>query len=201
MPNAHEALGQDVQEEAPHAFLHFQGHDVTGVSPVRVAPLEGDLAMVEGHEAVMAEGDAVGRPAEGVQDLGGRAQGSLGIDDPVVRAELLQEACKARRGTEALEGVRALECPPVLGVGQGLEGLAAEDPRERLDGKEKVSALRGHPPVPCRCQGPASHHTVDMEVVVEHLVPGVQPQGEPQFAPEPCGIPAKGLQGLRGTLA
>ena len=89
----------------------------------------------------------------------------------------------------------------MVGVGQGLEVLAAEDPRERLDGKEEVSAVRGHPPVTCRCQGPASHHTVDMDMVFKHLVPGVQHQGEPQFAPEPCGITAKGLQGLRGTLA
>src|SRR5215475_965784 len=43
VPNTHEALGQDVQEEAPHEFLHFQSHDVMGVSPVRVAPPEGDL--------------------------------------------------------------------------------------------------------------------------------------------------------------
>jgi hypothetical protein len=74
VPNAHESLGQDVQEEASNEFLHFQGHDVTGVSPVRVAPLEGDLAIVECHEAVIADGDAVGIPAEVVQDLVGRAK-------------------------------------------------------------------------------------------------------------------------------
>ena len=39
-----------------------------------------------------------------------------------------------------------------------------------------------------------------MDVVLQHLVPGVEHHGEAQFAAEPPGIAAKGLQGLRGTL-
>ena len=71
VPNAHEPLGQDVQEETPHEFLRFQGHDVPCVAPVRIAPLEGDLAMVERHETVIADGDAVGVAAEVAQGMMG----------------------------------------------------------------------------------------------------------------------------------
>ena len=99
VPNAHASLWQDVQEEAPNAYHHFQGHDVPGVSPAPMAPLERDLAILERHEAVMADGDAVGIPTEVAQDMMGRAKRRLGIDDPVLRAERLQEARKTFRVT------------------------------------------------------------------------------------------------------
>ncbi len=39
-----------------------------------------------------------------------------------------------------------------------------------------------------------------MQVLVEVLAPGVEHHGAPDLAPEPFGIPAKGLERLGGGL-
>ena len=117
-----------------------------------------------------------------------------------MRKERVQEAGKALRVPEGVGGVGEPECPLVVGVSQGVEVFAAEDLRERLDGKEKVAALGGNPPVLLGGQGTASDHTVDMDVMLKDLIPGVQHHSDAQFAPEPPGIPSKDLQGLRGTV-
>src|SRR6202011_1657748 len=52
-----------------------------------VSPAEGDLALFEGDESVVGEGDAVGVAVEITQSMSRSAEGWLGIDDPVVAEE------------------------------------------------------------------------------------------------------------------
>jgi hypothetical protein len=65
VPNADEALGDDVEEEAADE-LHT-GREI--------------------DEALVGEGDAVSVAPEGLEHLRGAGEGGLGVDDPVVLAE------------------------------------------------------------------------------------------------------------------
>ena len=48
MPDAHEALRQDVQQEALQELIDGQGSEVLLIAVRRIAPTEGDLAIDEG---------------------------------------------------------------------------------------------------------------------------------------------------------
>jgi hypothetical protein len=60
--DAVEALGQDVHEEASDELRYRQGHGLVSLAALGavVLPLEGDLVVVEGDEAAVGDGDAVG---------------------------------------------------------------------------------------------------------------------------------------------
>jgi hypothetical protein len=99
-----------------------------------------------------------------------------------------------------LGGASKLKFSLSVGSTQGTQVLAAENLGEGLDRKEKVSAFGGNPALMLGCQGTAGDHTVNMDMVVEHLVPGMEHHGDAQLTAEPSGIASKGLQRLRSAL-
>ncbi len=75
MADAVEACGEHVEEKAADEFGYRQGHGlvpITVFGPV-VLPLEGDLLVVEGDEAAVRDGDAVGVAGEIGEDRLGAA--------------------------------------------------------------------------------------------------------------------------------
>ena len=117
MADAYEALGQHVQEEAAQELYRVEGHDTLLASVRIVPPEEADVLSVESGEAVIADGHAVGVAAEIAEDMFGTAERRLGIDVPVLVAELLHELFEPRpiaeisRRTTAIEQVFAIELP------------------------------------------------------------------------------------------
>ena len=82
MADADEPVGEHVQEEAPEELLRGQRHDLHPV-PVRVVlPPEPHHAVRQAEQTVVGERHAMGVAAQIVQDLGGTAEGRLGVDDP-----------------------------------------------------------------------------------------------------------------------
>ena len=81
-----------------------------------------------------------------------------------------------------------------VGSTQGAQVLAAKDLGEGLDGKEKVSAFGGNPSVMLGRQGTAGDHAVNMDVVLQNLIPGMKHHRDAQLTSEPFGIASKGLQ-------
>ena len=57
-----------------------------------VLPAEGDLVILEGDEAMVGDGDAMGIAGEIAENVMGTAEGWLGIDDPVVTEQGAQES-------------------------------------------------------------------------------------------------------------
>ena len=97
-------------------------------------------------------------------------------------------------------GPSELEALLRIGVLQGGEIFAPKHPGERFDGKEKVAALGGYPAGAVWSQRSTGDHTVDMEVVVQGLAPGMQHHRDAEFTPEPLGVPSKRLQRRRRRL-
>ena len=112
--NADEPFGDHMEQEAPDELVDCEGHDCGAVPPAPVAPPEHDVALTEGHQAVIAEGDPMRIAAQVREDMLRGGKGRLGIDDP----GLLPQRCK-----KALEGLRltqwrcrAGELEPVLRI-------------------------------------------------------------------------------------
>ena len=59
-----------------------------------ILPAKGDAFMVEGQQAMIGNGHAMGVTAEVAQHLHGSAEGGLGIDDPVVAVQTADEFCE-----------------------------------------------------------------------------------------------------------
>ena len=62
-----------------------------------VSPAEGDAIVLEGHEAMIGDGDAMGVAGQVVENLFGTAEGWLGVDDPVLLAKLPEEVAEGVR--------------------------------------------------------------------------------------------------------
>jgi len=162
--DAREARGQDMEQEAAEELGRGEVHRLHAVTVGVVAPAESDDAVVQGEEAVVAEGDAVGVAAEVGEHLRGAAEGGLGVDDPGRAAQSAQEIADVEIGGQSLTRDGVLE---------RREDLAAKDLRERAHGKQE--ALAGRDPAGAvGGQGAAGHHAVQVDVLAEILSPGVE---------------------------
>ena len=64
-----------------------------------VSPAEGDAIVLEGHETVVGDRDPMGVAGQVFENMFGTAEGWLGVDYPVLLAELPEEVAECiRRG-------------------------------------------------------------------------------------------------------
>jgi len=94
MANTHETAGQDVKQETAEKLIRRKGHEALLVVVSRVSEAERDLVIVEGDQAVVRDGDAMGVSAEVAEHLVGSAERRLAIDHPVMAEELTEKALK-----------------------------------------------------------------------------------------------------------
>jgi len=91
MANAHEAIWQDVKQEAADEFVSLKRHGASAVAMLSVSVREGYARALGGlrncEDAIVREGYALGVAAEVVQDFLGRREGALGVDDPLLLAQ------------------------------------------------------------------------------------------------------------------
>ena len=83
-------------------LLGGNGHDLLLAAVGIVSPAEGDLLVFERHQAMVGDGDAMRVAGQIVENMFGTAEGRLGIDDPVLLAELREEVTKGLRRGELL---------------------------------------------------------------------------------------------------
>jgi hypothetical protein len=133
VPDLHEALGQNVEQEAAEELV---GRDGDGG---RAAGAERDAAVVEGDEAPVGETDPVRVAAEIPEDLVGPAEGWLGIDVPSHAVEPVAQASEAARVGEGRCGAVEPELAGVVEADEASKELAAEQGAERA-GREGGSS-------------------------------------------------------------
>jgi len=73
------------------------GHDPVLAAMGIVWPAEGDAIILEGHEAMVGDGDAMGVAGQVVENLFGTAERWLGVDDPVLLAKLPEKVAEGAR--------------------------------------------------------------------------------------------------------
>jgi len=195
--DAHEAARQQVEQKAAQELVDRQSHEALLVGVGGVSPAEGDVALLQGDESAVGDGDAVGVPAEIAQRVFRSAEGRLGIDDPLV-AEQGSEPCGEgpwfRKWCEV-----AVEGELVLAEGglQSGDELAAKDAAEHLDREEEPVARRD-PAHVIRSEAARGGHAVDVGMKLEPLVPGMEHAEEADLRAEVAGI-ASDLQQGGGT--
>ncbi len=64
MPDSYVSMREHVEEEPPDKLVGLDGHGLLFVAIGVVPPAEGDLAVMKREDAVVADGDPVGVPAE-----------------------------------------------------------------------------------------------------------------------------------------
>ena len=94
MTDANEASGEHVQKEAPQELGGGECHLALFAAVGVILPAKGDALLVEGQQAMIGNGHAMGVAAEIAQHLHGPAEGRLGIDDPVVAVQATEEFCE-----------------------------------------------------------------------------------------------------------
>src|SRR5271154_431610 len=87
VPDASEAVGQDVQEKSADELGRGQCHMRDARFVAVVLPGEGDMIVGGFDKTVIGDGNAVGIAAEVTQNLFGTGKGSLAVDHPVDPAE------------------------------------------------------------------------------------------------------------------
>jgi hypothetical protein len=93
--DADQAFGQNLDEKAAQELLGGNGHDLVLAAVSIVSPAEGDAMVLESHEAMVGDGDAMGIAGQVVENMFSTAEGWLGVDDPVLSAELPEEMVEA----------------------------------------------------------------------------------------------------------
>jgi hypothetical protein len=89
--NAWKTLRQDVLQEAAQKFFARQGHGALLVVVSVVFPAKEYLGFVDRHNAVVGNGYAMRVASQIVQDVFGTAKRWLGVNDPVLLKEGVQE--------------------------------------------------------------------------------------------------------------
>src|SRR5512138_643899 len=100
-------------------LVGLKGHRLLTVLVCVIPPEEGDLAVSDGEEAGVTDGDSMGISAEVLQDALRAIEGRFAIDDPLLRIE---------RPAEGFEGSRIFEVAEAAGEDEVpfLEGLFEE---------------------------------------------------------------------------
>jgi len=107
--DAYETLGQHMQEEAAEEVHAIEGHDALLSAVNIIAPAEADAIAVEGGDAVVGNGHAVGVAPEIAQDLLRPAEGRLGVDVPLLLAQAVDHLFEVGRVTESRGRTAQLE--------------------------------------------------------------------------------------------
>ncbi len=195
--DAHEAARQQVQEEAAQELVDRQSQEALLVGVGGVSPAEGDVALLKADESAVGDGDAVGVSAEIAQRVFRSAEGRLGIDDPVVAEQRSQPCGEGPWFRKWREVAIELKLVLVEGGLQSGDELAAKDATEHLDREEEPVARRD-PACMVESEAARGGHAVDVRMMLEPLVPGMEHAEEADLRAEVAGI-ASDLQQGCGT--
>ncbi len=86
MTDAHEALRQDVKQEAADEFVGLKRQSLFSIPIFAISVTQGDFCVLDFNDAVIGQSDAVGVAAEVIEDGLRGAERLFRIDDPALLA-------------------------------------------------------------------------------------------------------------------
>ena len=159
-----EAVRRDMQHQPPQEFYGLEREGTQAVATRVVLVAEGHLAVLQGDEPVVRDGDTMRIAGQVGEDVLGILEGLFGVDHPLLGTqggeEPLPRGGLGELPTAPHEGELAL-CVELL---QASEVEAPEASREDPDRQEEVGTTR-HPPCPIRCDPPGGEDTMEMGVM------------------------------------
>ena len=185
--NTNETSRQHVEEESPQELFDRHRDQTLLVFVSRIPPTKNDLALGQSNQPVIGYGNAVGVSPQIAKNMFRATEGALRIHHPVV-AEKLPEPGREDLGlSQQLQGSMKTELAFAEGALQSLDELAPKDPAQYLDGKKKGTAGLD-PAAVIRGQTSRGQHAMDMGMMLEFLVPGVQDAEETDLGAEMPGV-------------
>ena len=130
-----------MKQEPADKLLGLEGHGFLAVMVGIIAPEEGNLAILEGEEAIIADGDSVGVSAEVGKNPLGAIEGGFAIDDPLLAVEKPHKGLEVSGIFEMTKRVWEKEIPFFEAILEEIQELPSEQSRQDPDRKEK--AFRG----------------------------------------------------------
>ena len=137
MADPYEAFRHDVEQKAPQKFVGVQRHDFPAVVVGVILPVEPDAAVGVVDEPVIRQRDAVGVPAQVLEDLFGAGEGPLRIDAPVDGPQRTEKASEGLPIGQIRGAAREGQLAGVERALQPLKLFRTKDPREGADGKQE----------------------------------------------------------------
>ena len=153
-----------MQKEPANELLCSDGHRAETVVIAVVFPAKADFAAVDGQQAIVGYGNAMGIAADIVEDLLGSGERRLGVDDPfggADRCEVAQEgrACSLRCCRE----VKNFSRPAMYAFARYLQEQPSEQARQDTNRKEEAWSA-GDPAFAIGRDPTAWHDKIDVRV-------------------------------------
>jgi hypothetical protein len=136
----HIARGQNVKQEPSDELVCLEGHGLLAVVVGIISPQEGNIAVLDGNDAVIADRDSVGISAEVLKNTHGAIEGRLAIDDPLLMIELFPEGFEGSGFLEMADAAGEYEITRFEAVFEEVKELASEQRRHDLYVNEEVFA-------------------------------------------------------------
>lgn len=114
--NAHEVLGENVQEKTSKKLDGIEGHDAVPILAGVVLPAERDLGVVGGDEPAVGDGYAVGVASEVFEDLSWASERRLRVNDPGFVSEGIEPSVPCVGMAEVLKTTEKMELASVVGA-------------------------------------------------------------------------------------
>jgi hypothetical protein len=159
---------------------------------------EGDGLVIDGHEPMVRDGDAVGVAGQILEHVFRGLEWGLGVDDPFGATCLLEKAIE--RCGAAISGEGAVQFKATLGecISEACHELAPEQPAQHSNRQEEPGPARM--PAPVLGQTSSRYNAVHVRMVDLRLAPGVQDSEEPEASAEMLWVVGYLLKGV-GTRA
>jgi hypothetical protein len=197
--DAHEAGRKHVKQKASQELVHGQGHEALLVVVGGVSPAEGDLVTGEGNETMVGDGHTMGVSAQVVEDVLGAPERRFAVDDPVPAEEWAQERGESFGRGERLQLTMETQLSFGESVFQSSDELAPKNSCQNGKGKKEAATGR-EPAAVVGGESAGGDHTMDMRMMLQLLVPGVEDTEEADLGAQMPGMASDFQQGL-GTGA
>jgi hypothetical protein len=192
--DTHEAAREQVQEETAQELIDGQSHQPLLVAVSRVSPPERNIVSGKSDESVVGDGDAVGVSAEIAKGLLGTTEERFAIDHPVMAEQLAEPSGKDLGLSELIQIAIEAKLPCAASALQGSHELTAKNPAQDFDGKkERVAGV--DPAGVIQRESTRWDHAMDMGMMLEPLIPGVQHAEEADLGAQMSGIASHFEQG------
>ena len=176
VPEAHDTLGQHVQENTSDALGGIAGHGLHTIVLATVAVGEANLAVTDIKDTVVRDRDAMRVATDRVQDVFQPRQGLLDVDDPRLAVEMVVELREALGRGPVCDRIGERQSASGVRLVQRVNEFPAEDLTQRLH-REEEAGMGGEPTRAVTRQCPSRHETVHMAMWAQRLVPGGEDHG------------------------
>jgi hypothetical protein len=188
MADADKATREYMQQEATQEFIDVKSQESLFVLVSGVSPAERDLVILEGNEPAIGDRNAMGVCAEITQHLIGSTERWLAVDHPARRIKLADQTAKQFGLSQAAKQAVKLELSGSVSLLERCEKLAAEDFAENPCGKKEAIISRAHPTGMIARQTAGSDDAVNVGMLLQFLIPGMENTEEADLGAEVPGV-------------